>query len=83
MKAKKENKVYTINEREKKRYLEDGYDIYNDDGEIIEHSPKKMIKYSEYEKILKENAALKAQLATEQDTQSKPEAGSKKKTGDA
>lgn len=62
MKAKKENKVYTIDEREKKRYLEEGYDIYADDGKILEHSPKKMIKYSEYDKILKENAALKAEL---------------------
>lgn len=62
MKAKKENKVYTIQEREKKRFLEEGYDIYNDDGTLIEHSPKKLIKYSEYEKILKENAALKAEL---------------------
>lgn len=62
MKAKKENKVYTIQEREKKRFLEEGYDIYDDNGTVIEHSPKKLIKYSEYEKILKENAALKAEL---------------------
>ena len=62
MKAKKENKVYTIQEREKKRFLEEGYDIYDDDGKVIERSPKKLIKYSEYEKVLKENAALKAEL---------------------
>ena len=64
MKAKKENKVYTIQEREKKRFLEEGYDIYDDDGKVIEHSPKKLIKYSEYEKVLKENTALKAELET-------------------
>ena len=62
MKAKKENKVYTIIEQEKKRYLEEGYDIYSDEGEIIEHSPKKTVKYSEYEKVLKENESLKAEV---------------------
>ena len=62
MKAKKENKVYTIAEQEKKRYLEEGYDIYSDEGEIIEHSPKKTVKYSEYEKVLKENESLKAEV---------------------
>lgn len=62
MKAKKENKVYTITEQEMKRYLEEGYDIYSDEGEIIEHSPKKTVKYSEYEKVLKENESLKAEV---------------------
>ncbi|EXG84072.1 hypothetical protein K413DRAFT_0784 [Clostridium sp. ASBs410] len=66
MKAKKENKVYTITETEKKRYLDTGYDIYNDDGELIEHSPLKKITVAEHEKeisaLREENAALKAQL---------------------
>lgn len=62
MKAKKENKVYDIREQEKKRYLEDGYDIYTDDGKVEEYSPKKMIKYSEYDKLLKENEVLKAEI---------------------
>ncbi|MBE7718810.1 hypothetical protein [Lacrimispora indolis] len=67
MKAKKENKVYTITETEKKRYLDTGYDIYGDDGELIEHSPLKKITVAEHEKevfaLKEENAALKAQLA--------------------
>jgi len=83
MKAKKENKVYTIDEREKKRYLEGGYDIYDDDGNVIEYSPKKLIKYSEYEKILKENEAMKAQLEVLQADSAKTGAEAKKKSGDA
>lgn len=62
MKAKKENKVYTINtEQEKQRYLKDGFDIYDDDGNLTEHSPKKKIAYSEYAKAIEEIKALKAE----------------------
>lgn len=79
MKAKKENKVYSINtEQEAQRYLKDGYDIYDDDGNVREYSPKKKIAFSEYMKAVKEierlqdlaaeryaeNEALKAEIAS-------------------
>lgn len=75
MKAKKENKVYSINtELEAQRYLKDGYDIYDDDGNVREYSPKKKIAFSEYMKAVKEierlqdlaaeNEALKAEIAS-------------------
>lgn len=65
MKAKKENKVYRITtEVEKQRYLKEGFDIYDDDGKIIAHSPLKKIAYSEYVKVAGENAALKAEMET-------------------
>lgn len=64
MKAKRENKVYTINtEQEKQRYLKEGYDIYNDEGVLLEHSPLKKIAYSQYAKLEEENKALKAENA--------------------
>lgn len=60
MKAKRENKVYTITtEQEKQRYLKEGFDIYDDAGELLEHSPLKKIAYSEYAKLMKENQILK------------------------
>ena len=63
MKAKKENKVYQITtESEKKRYLKEGYDIYDDKGNITEHSPLKKIEYSKYAELKKENAILKAKI---------------------
>ncbi|MFT4107738.1 MAG: hypothetical protein QM657_18445 [Lacrimispora sp.] len=70
MKAKRENKVYTITETEKKRYLDDGYDIYGDEGELLEHSPLKKITVAEHlatVKFLKESAegANKANEALE------------------
>lgn len=82
MKAKKENKVYTINtDQEKSRYLKEGYDIYDDNGKLLEHSPLKKIAYSEYAKLLEENAKLKAEnaelLAKIEEAAAEPE----KKTG--
>jgi hypothetical protein len=53
LKAVKGNKVYKIDETAKKRYLEDGYDIY-EDKKLIESSPKKEVKYADYKKL--ENA---------------------------
>ena len=60
MKAVKANKQYTITENEKKSYLAQGFDIIDDDG-IIEHSPQATVSYSEYEKLLNENLALKSE----------------------
>ena len=48
MKALKDNKEYTIAEEQKHAYLEEGYDIYGEDGKLLEYSPKKKIAYSEY-----------------------------------
>lgn len=63
MKAKKENKIYRIDtESEKKRYLNEGFDIYDDEGKVLEYSPKKKIAYGEYVKLQKENNALQAEL---------------------
>lgn len=61
MKAVKANKQYTISETEKPSYLAQGYDIFDDDGTLIERSPQATVSYSEYEKLLNENAALKAE----------------------
>lgn len=71
MKAKKENKVYTITtEQEKKRYLKEGFDIYDDEGKLLEHSSLKKIAYSKYAELEKknqdlvaENEAMKAKVA--------------------
>lgn len=63
MKAKKDNKVYQIaNDQEKKRYLKEGFDIYGDDGELLEHSPMKKIAYSEYAKLQAENRELREKM---------------------
>ena len=62
MKAKKENKVYTIDETRKKAYLSEGYDIYDENDKLIEYSPKKLIAYAEYMKLSKEKEELTNQV---------------------
>lgn len=67
MEARKENKVYKINEQQKKTYLQQGFDIYDEDGNVIEHTPLKKIKYSDHLKIVNE---LKEKIdSAQKDTQ--------------
>ena len=77
MKAKKLNKVYDIDNASKASYLKQGYDIYNDNGECIEHSPLSVVPYSEYDKVVKELEALK-KAAAEKAVAEKPAAINKK-----
>lgn len=64
--AKKDNKEYFITKDTKAMYLKDGYDIFDDDGKVLEYSPKKTISYNDFikktEEIAKENEELKTQL---------------------
>ena len=60
MQAVKENRVYTITETEQQSYHDQGFDICDDDGEIIAYGRGKTVSYDEYEKLLKENETLKA-----------------------
>lgn len=70
MKAVKLNRVYTITEPEKKSYIQQGYDIIDDDGNVIAYGAGKVISFEKhikvlkaYEELLKENEALKKELA--------------------
>lgn len=47
MKARKDNKAYQITEHQKNEYLADGYDVYEDNGEIT-YSPLKKITLQEH-----------------------------------
>lgn len=62
MKAVKGNKVYTVDEVSKKDYLAQGYDITDDNFNVIERSPTATVPYREYEKVVKENEQLRAEL---------------------
>lgn len=64
LEARKENKVYKINEQQKDRYLKDGFDIYEND-KVIEYTPKKLIKYSEHLSQLKKVSLEKDTLIQE------------------
>lgn len=62
MQAVKGNKVYTVDEVTKKDYLSQGYDIIDDSGDIIEHSPTATVPYTEYAKLAAENEVMLAEL---------------------
>ncbi|SHJ52171.1 hypothetical protein SAMN02745163_02058 [Clostridium cavendishii DSM 21758] len=69
MKATKGNKVYIIGESEKKYYVAQGYDIVDDEGNIIEYGAGKTVEYKKYKeiedkatKLEKENKKLKEEL---------------------
>lgn len=64
MKAIKENKVYTITESEQSFYKQQGYDIVNDEGEVIERGVGKSISYEEYLKLKDELDPLKDENQT-------------------
>lgn len=64
MKAIKENKVYTVDNTTKDRYVKAGYDIYDDNGKLVENAKNKTVPYDEYEKVKKELEELKAKKET-------------------
>lgn len=64
MKAVKGNKVYTIDESEKARYIAMGYDI-TDGKEVIAYGKGKTVAYDKYVAAVKEKEILKEKLEAE------------------
>ena len=62
MRAVKENKEYTIEESQKGFYLAQGFDIYGDDGELVEAAPGKTVSYDEYAALQAKLEELEAEL---------------------
>ena len=62
MRAVKENKEYTIEESQQGFYLAQGFDIYGDDGELLETAHGKTVSYDEYAALQKKLEALEAAL---------------------
>lgn len=89
MKAIKDNKVYTVDEKSAKGYLARGFDIFGDDGKLIERSPSSTVSRREYDELSakynelleKYNALLKASAASESACEPAPEKKGKGKSG--
>lgn len=62
MKAVKENKEYTITEELKQYYKDSGFDIYDDEGNLIEYSRGRTVSIEEHLKALERIAELEAQI---------------------
>ena len=59
MKAIKKNKVYTIDESQKKFYTDSGFDIIDEDGKVIAYGKGKTVPYEQYAALQAEVAELK------------------------
>lgn len=53
MKAIKGNKEYTVDEKQKAFYVDEGYDILGDDGEVIAYGKGKTVPYETYVSAVK------------------------------
>ena len=62
MKAVKENKEYFIDDSQKGLYLTQGFDIYGDDGELLDAAPGKTVAYDVYAALQNKLEALEAEL---------------------
>lgn len=72
MTAEKGNKVYTIDQSQKTLYQAAGFDIRDDDGNLIEYGAEKTVSYNEYTKLLKENENLKKQISALEEAKEEP-----------
>ena len=63
MRAKKSNKSYNIEPREVNSFKSQGYDIYDDDGNLVFYGDGKTVPANRYLELQKENEQLKEQIA--------------------
>lgn len=70
MRATKGNKEYTIDEMQKKFYQDSGFDILNDDGEVIAYGRGKTVPYDDHMKAVKEIERLQKLCANLQEEKS-------------
>lgn len=69
MKAVKDNRVYTITEADVESFRREGYDVFDDNGNIVAYGVGKSVSFekyaelmSQYEKLMEENAELTSKL---------------------
>ena len=70
MRAVKGNKEYTIDEVQKKFYQDSGFDILNDDGEVIAYGRGKTVPYEDHMQAVREVERLQKLCANLQEEKS-------------
>jgi len=63
VRAVKGNKEYTIDETQKKSYQDSGFDILDDDGNVVAYGRGKTVPYEEHMKAVNEIGRLQALCA--------------------
>lgn len=62
MLAIKENRQYTITEADVRSFTADGYDVYDDEGNIVAYGMGKTVPYEKYVNLLKVNEQLQNEI---------------------
>lgn len=81
MRAEKGNKEYVIGETQVTDYQNQGYDIYDDDGEIIAYGKGKTVPYEEYMALKNQNQELEKKIRELQESPEEKKEPPKKKAG--
>lgn len=85
MRATKGNKEYMIDDSQKKHYQDAGFDILNDDGDVVAYGRGKTVPYDDYMKAVKEIGRLQelcTDLQTELNTLKEEKKPAGKKAGE-
>lgn len=64
MQAIKENRVYTITEADVESFRAEGYDVYDDKGNVVAYGKGKTVAFDTYVKVVEENKKLTAEVAS-------------------
>lgn len=81
MKAIKDNKEYTVTNESKQHYIDTGFDIVDENGDIIEYGRGKMVSLEEHNQALERIKELEAQLKSSAKQEDKPEKEGAEKEG--
>jgi hypothetical protein len=73
VKAIKDNKEYTVTNESKQHYIDTGFDIVDENGEIVEYGRGKMVSLEEHNQALERIKELEAQLKSSAKQEDKPE----------
>ena len=60
--AIKENRQYTITEADVQSFASEGYDVYDDAGNIVKYGVGKTVPYEAYMKLQKTNEELQEEI---------------------
>jgi len=67
MRAQKGNRQYIITSEQADSYLKQGFDVFGEDGKIIEYGTGKSVPYSDYMEVVNEVQELRAKVEQEDD----------------
>ena len=62
MVAVKENRAYTITEVDAPSFQREGYDILDDEGNVVAYGAGKTVPYEEYAKLMKRVESLQSEI---------------------